>query len=56
MYDATSQSDASARYSDVKEALHSAIGIARRLGDHDNASRLEEQLGEIKAVFRSQFS
>jgi len=56
MYDATSPSDATARYSDAKEALHSAIGIARRLADQDSASRLEARLAEIKAVFRSQFS
>jgi hypothetical protein len=56
MYDATSQSDASARYSDAKEALYSAIGLARRLGDQDGAGRLEARLAEIKAVFRSQFS
>jgi hypothetical protein len=56
MYDATSQSDATARYSDVKVALYSAIGIARRLADQESASRLEARLAEIKAVFRSQFS
>jgi hypothetical protein len=56
MYDATSPSVATARYSDAKEALHSAIGIARRLADHESAQRLEARLAEIKAVFRSQFS
>ena len=56
MYDATSPSDATARYSDAKEALHSAIGRARALGDGKRVARLQERLDEIKAVFRSQFS
>jgi hypothetical protein len=56
MYDATSSSDATARYSDAKEALYSAIGIARQLSDEDSAKRLEARLAAIKAVFRSQFS
>jgi len=56
MYDAHSPSDVTARYSDAKEALHTAIGIARQLADEDSAKRLETRLAEIKAVFRSQFS
>ncbi len=56
MYDAVSASDATARYSDAKEALYSAIGIARRLQDEDGIRRLEARLAAIKAVFRSQFS
>jgi hypothetical protein len=56
MYDATSASDAAARYSDAKEALHNAIGVARELADQHSARRLEERLAAIKAVFRSQFS
>ena len=56
MYDAASGSNATARYSDAKEAFHSAIGIARQLADTRNAERLEARLAEIKAVFRSQFS
>lgn len=56
MYDAASASGVTARYSDAKEALHSAIGIAHALGDEDSTSRLEARLAEIKAVFRSQFS
>jgi hypothetical protein len=56
MYDASSPSDATARYSDAKEALYSAIGIARQLADEDNTQRLEARLAEIKGVFRSQFS
>ena len=56
MYDAPSPSDATARYSDAKEALFTAIGIARDLGEEDSLLRLEARLAEIKAVFRSQFS
>lgn len=56
MYDATSPSDAAARYSDAKEALYSAIGLANGLGQEETAKRLEARLREIKAVFRSQFS
>ena len=56
MYEATSSSSATARYSDAKEALYSAIGIARKLGDQKQAELLDKRLSEIKAVFRSQFS
>ena len=56
MYDATSPSDATARYSDAKEALYSAIERAKLLGDTARAERLQARLAEIKAVFRSQFS
>ncbi len=56
MYDATSPSDAAARYSDAKEALYSAIGRARALGDNERVERLQARLDAIKSVFRSQFS
>jgi hypothetical protein len=56
MYDATHGSDATARYSDAKEAMRDAIGLARRLGQGALATRLEARLTHIKAVFRSQFS
>ena len=56
MYDATSASDATARYSDAKEALYCAIERANSLGDIARAERLKARLAEIKAVFRSQFS
>jgi hypothetical protein len=55
MYDAGS-SGAAACYSDAKEALYTAIGIARQLADEDTARRLEARLAHIKAVFRSQFT
>ncbi len=56
MYDAHSPSAATACYSDAKEALYSAIGVARRLADDDGVRRLEARLAAIKAIFRSQFS
>jgi hypothetical protein len=56
MYDAGSPSAAAACYSDAKEALYSAIGLARQLADEDSARRLEARLAHIKAVFRSQFT
>ncbi|HLL27490.1 MAG TPA: hypothetical protein VKT73_07545 [Xanthobacteraceae bacterium] len=56
MYDAGSPSGATALYSDVKEALADAIGLARRLGLAVDVKRLEERLAHIKAVFRSQFT
>jgi hypothetical protein len=55
MYDTTRSSDAAARYSDAKEAMRDAIGLARRLGQSAVAARLEARLAYIKAVFRSQF-
>ena len=56
MYDARGASDAAARYSDAKEALYSAIGIARQLADAAAVARLEARLEHIKSVFRSQVS
>jgi hypothetical protein len=56
MYDASHSTDAAARYSDAKEALHDAIALAHRLGQGATAARLEARLAQIKAVFRSQFS
>ena len=56
MYDAMSSTEAAARYSDAKEALYAAIGIAGRLGLPATKTRLEARLDHIKSVFRSQFS
>ncbi len=56
MYDASSASAATARYSDAKEYLYDAIGLARRLGKEADEERLKQRLAHIKAVFRSQFS
>ncbi len=56
MYDCTRSHDAVALYSDTKETLYDAIGLARRLGQEATAKRLEARLAHIKAVFRSQFT
>jgi hypothetical protein len=56
MYDAASSTEAAARYSDAKESLRDAIGLARRLRQDAVATRLEARLAHINAVFRSQFS
>jgi hypothetical protein len=55
MYEAPSGATA-AHYSDVKEFLHDAIALARRLGHAATAERLAQRLYEIKAVYRSQFA
>ena len=55
MYEAKVGSDLAARYSDAKESLHEAIGLARRLGLPRTTKRLSARLEEIKAVFRRQF-
>jgi hypothetical protein len=46
----------SGHYSDAKEFLHDAIGLAGRLGDTASAERLRARLAHIQAVFRSQFT
>ena len=56
MYDAHSPSDATAAYSDAKEAFADAIGLAERNGDTATAERLMTRLAHVKAVFRSQFT
>lgn len=56
MYDARNPSDATALYSDAKEALHGAIALANALGQAATAQRLTARLFHIKAVFRSQFT
>jgi hypothetical protein len=56
MYDARHSSNATGLYSDAKEALHSAIALARQLGRSAEAERLSARLAHIKAVFRSQFT
>ena len=56
MYDATSPTEATARYSDAKEAFYTAIERAQALGDKQRVERLQARLDEVKAIFRSQFS
>jgi hypothetical protein len=56
MYDARNPSAATACYSNAKESLYTAIGLAKELGKEDVAERLSKRLAHIKAVFRSQFT
>jgi hypothetical protein len=56
MYDAGNPSGATACYSEAKESLYTAIGIARALGKDDAVERLSARLAHVKAVFRSQFT
>jgi hypothetical protein len=56
MYVARSPSDATAYYSDAKEALCDAIAAATAAGQTATAERLAKRLEHIKAVFRSQFT
>jgi hypothetical protein len=55
MYEARGGSELAARYSDAKEFLYDAIGLAGRLGQPEEAERLSRRLDEIKAIFRRQF-
>ena len=56
MYEATDPTTAAAHYSNAKEALHTAIGLAAPSDDDALIQRLWARLAHIKAVFRSQFS
>ena len=56
MYDAADKTTAAAHYSNAKEALHTAIGLAIGQGDNEVTGRLQARLAHVKAVFRSQFS
>ena len=56
MYDSESGAAATGHYSDAKEFLHDAAGLARRLGKLEEADRLTQRLAHIKSVFRNQFS
>ncbi len=56
MYDAEFGAPATAHYSNAKEFLHDAIGLAQRLGRPEEADRLALRLAHIKAVFRNQLS
>jgi hypothetical protein len=55
MYDA-GFSGAAVCYSDAKDFLYEAIGLARQLGKPTEVERLSRRLAHIKAVFRSQFT
>lgn len=56
MYEARDSSAATACYSDAKEYLRDAIGLAHRIGAVGDAERLTQRLAHVKAVFRSQFT
>jgi hypothetical protein len=56
MCDATDKATATAHYSNAKEALHTAIGLAAGQADSEATRRLQVRLAHIKAIFRSQFS
>lgn len=55
MYEAHDWTTAAARYSDAKEFLYDAIGLAERLGESETVHRLQARLEHIKAVYRAQF-
>jgi cellobiose-specific phosphotransferase system component IIA len=56
MYEAHSSSQATACYSDAKEAFYDAIRLAHELQMEPEAAALEKRLEHIKGVFRGQFS
>ena len=56
MYEATDPTTVAAHYSNAKEALHTAIGMAMTGDDDALTKRLQARLAHIKAVLRSQFS
>ena len=56
IYEAHSSTQAAACYSDAKELLADAIGLAQALGLAEEANELSKRLDHIKSVFRSQFS
>jgi hypothetical protein len=56
MYEVSSFPEATACYSDAKEAFYDAIQAARELGMDDEVEALEARLDHIKTVFRTQFS
>ena len=56
MYDARNATAAAGCYSDAKEFLQDALGLARRLERSDLMTEFAARLQHIKSVFRSQFS
>jgi hypothetical protein len=56
MYDTYSSTAASGCYEDVTDYFARAIGLAERAGMPEEAARLEARLGQMRGVYRSQFS
>lgn len=56
MYDTYSSTAASGCYEDVTDYFARAIGLAERAGIREEAARLEARLGQMRGVYRSQFS
>lgn len=56
IYDARSNSEGTAAYSDCKENMYDAIHLARQLGLEQKAIELEKRLTHFKEVFRHQMS
>jgi hypothetical protein len=56
IYEAHSNSEATAAYSDCKEFMREALRIAYELKLEEEAVRLLKRLEHFKAVFRHQFA
>jgi hypothetical protein len=56
MYEPRTHTNPAGHYSDAKDFLGEAIGLARSLGLDARAEELTKRLEHIKAVYRSQFS
>jgi hypothetical protein len=56
LYEPRTHINPAGHYSDAKDFLSEAIGLAGELGLNDQARTLSERLAHIKAVYRSQFS
>ena len=54
LYEARSDSERAAAYSDCKEGMADALHLARKLGLEERAVKLERKLAHYKAVFRHQ--
>ena len=56
MYEARSPAGAGGYFSEVKEVLNRAIGLARENGLEAEAERLGQRLEQIRQVYESQLS
>jgi hypothetical protein len=55
MHDAPNNTAAAGAFSEAKDYLGDALGLAERLHWHDASAWLQARLTQVKAVFRSQF-